>query len=165
MFDFFIYCVIIETTILKVEAMIDEVSAGGIVFFKNNILMLKKFNGDWVLPKGRVEGNESLNETAVREVYEETGAKAATVKYLGKINYEFNRTDYLGGVHINKEVHWYLMIARNMNCTAQKSEGFVEAKFLPFEKTLKIARYDDERKIMKKAVEDVDFVVLSKVVI
>jgi 8-oxo-dGTP pyrophosphatase MutT (NUDIX family) len=42
--------------------MIDEISAGGIVFFKNSILMLKKFNGDWVLPKGRVEKDEQIEE-------------------------------------------------------------------------------------------------------
>jgi len=59
--------------------MIEEISAGGIVFFKNSILMLKKFNGDWVLPKGRVEENESLKETALREVYEETRAKVITI--------------------------------------------------------------------------------------
>lgn len=137
--------------------MIEEVSAGGIVFFKNSILMLRKFNGDWVLPKGRVEENESLKETALREVYEETRAKVTPIKYLGKINYEFNRICYMDRVHINKEVHWYLMMAKNMNCIAQKKEGFVEARFLPFESSLIIARYDDERKIIKKAVEDIKF--------
>lgn len=137
--------------------MIKEVSAGGIVFFKNNILMLKKFNGDWVLPKGRVEENECLNDTALREVYEETKAKVTTIKYLGKISYEFNRTCFKDRMHINKEVHWFLMIAQNMNCTAQKNEGFVEAKYQPFERSLIIARYDDERKIIKKAIEDIKF--------
>ncbi|WMJ78676.1 MULTISPECIES: NUDIX hydrolase [unclassified Sedimentibacter] len=137
--------------------MVVEVSAGGIVFFKNSILMLRKFNRDWVLPKGRVEKNESLKEAALREVYEETRAKVTTIKYLGKISYEFNRTCYMDRVHINKEVHWYLMMARNMNCVALKNEGFVEAKFLPFERSLAIARYDDERKIIKKAVEDIKF--------
>ncbi|HNZ83376.1 MAG TPA: NUDIX hydrolase [Sedimentibacter sp.] len=137
--------------------MIEEISAGGIVFFKNSILMLRKFNGDWVLPKGRVEDNESLKETAMREVYEETKAKVIPIKYLGKISYEFSRTCYVDKIHIKKEVHWYLMIARNMNCTAQKNEGFVEAKFLHFEKSLEIARYDDERKIIKKAIDEIKF--------
>ena len=137
--------------------MINEVSAGGIVFLKNSILMLKKFNGDWVLPKGRVEGHESLKETALREVYEETKAKVTPIKYLGKINYEFSRTCYLDKIHIRKEVHWYLMMARNMTCTAQKNEGFVDAKFLSFERSLVLARYDDERKIIKKALEDIKF--------
>ncbi len=135
----------------------DEVSAGGIVFFKNNILMLRKFNGDWVLPKGRVEKDETIKDAAIREVYEESKAKVNVIKYLGKIYYEFNRTSYKEKIKVNKEVYWYLMMARNMNCTAQKNEGFKEAKFLPFERSLKIARYDDERKIIKKAIDDIKF--------
>jgi ADP-ribose pyrophosphatase YjhB (NUDIX family) len=137
--------------------MVDEVSAGGIVFFRNNILMLRKFNGDWVLPKGRVEKNETIKDAAVREVLEESKAKVNVIKYLGKINYEFNRNCLTEKVRINKEVYWYLMLARNMNCTAQKNEGFREATFLPFDRTLIVARYDDERKIIKKAVEDIKF--------
>lgn len=137
--------------------MVNEVSAGGIVFFKNNILMLRKFNGDWVLPKGRVEENETIRDAAIREVYEESKAKVNVIKYLGKINYEFNRTSFKEKVKIYKEVYWFLMKARNMNCIAQKNEGFIEAKFLPFEKTLAIARYDDERIIIKKAIEDIKF--------
>ena len=35
--------------------MREEVSAGGVVLFGNAILLLRKFNGDWVLPKGKVE--------------------------------------------------------------------------------------------------------------
>ena len=54
--------------------MVDEISAGGIVFFKNNILMLKSITAIGFF-KGRVEENESLKETALREVYEETKAK------------------------------------------------------------------------------------------
>lgn len=132
-----------------------EVSAGGIVFFRNNILMLRKFNGDWVLPKGRVEEKETLKDAAIREVFEESNSKVIVIKYIGKINYEFNRTCFQDNVRIYKEVYWYLMMARSMNCIAQKNEGFIEAKFLPFDRTLKIARYDDERKIIKKAVEDI----------
>lgn len=137
--------------------MVEEVSAGGIVFFRNNILMLRKFNGDWVLPKGRVEENETIKDAAIREVLEESKAKVNVIKYLGKINYEFNRTCIREKVRINKEVYWYLMVARNMNCTAQKNEGFREANFLPFERALMIARYDDERKIIKNAIEDIKF--------
>ncbi|WP_326910332.1 NUDIX hydrolase [Sedimentibacter sp. MB31-C6] len=132
-----------------------EVSAGGIVFFRNNILMLRKFNGDWVLPKGRVEEKETLKDAAIREVFEESNSKVLVIKYIGKINYEFNRTCFQDNVRIYKEVYWYLMMARSMNCIAQKNEGFIEARFLPFDRTLKIARYDDERKIIKKAVEDI----------
>lgn len=137
--------------------MIEEVSAGGIVFFRNNILMLRKFNGDWVLPKGRVEAGETIMEAAVREVFEESRVKVSVIKYLGKINYEFRRTCLKDRVSINKEVYWYLMMSRNMNCTAQKNEGFREAQYLTFERAVKAARYDDERHIIQDAVEDIKF--------
>ena len=35
--------------------MMIEVSSGGVVIFGNTILLLRKYNGDWVLPKGRLE--------------------------------------------------------------------------------------------------------------
>ena len=51
--------------------------------------LLRKFNGDWVLPKGKVEEGENNEEAALREVSEETGVKAETLKYLGEIHYTF----------------------------------------------------------------------------
>ena len=51
--------------------MREEVSAGGVVLFGNAILLLRKFNGDWVLPKGKVEEGEKRQEAALREVLEE----------------------------------------------------------------------------------------------
>ena len=52
--------------------MREEISAGGVVLFGNAILLLRKFNGDWVLPKGRIEAGEQKKEAALREVLEET---------------------------------------------------------------------------------------------
>ena len=69
--------------------MREEVSAGGVVLFGNTILLLRKFNGDWVLPKGKVEEGENNQEAALREVSEETGVKADILKYLGEIHYTF----------------------------------------------------------------------------
>lgn len=34
--------------------MREEISAGGVVVLGNTILLLRKYNGDWVLPKGKV---------------------------------------------------------------------------------------------------------------
>jgi 8-oxo-dGTP pyrophosphatase MutT (NUDIX family) len=76
--------------------MREEVSAGGVVLFGNAILLLRKFNGDWVLPKGKVEEGENRQEAALREVLEETGVKADILKYLGEIHYTFK--DELGRV-------------------------------------------------------------------
>ena len=58
-----------------------EVSSGRVVVLNGRVLALKKYRGDWVLPKGRLEGDESLEEAALREVYEETGIKTEIVRY------------------------------------------------------------------------------------
>ena len=142
--------------------MIKEISAGGVVFFRDNILMLRKYNGDWVLPKGRVEGKELLEHAALREVYEESKVKAELVKYLGKIKYDFNRTSIAGRVHIQKEVYWYLMISKGIQCSAQKNEGFSVAKYVPIKKAYELAKYDDERNIILGAIDEIKFYQIDK---
>ncbi len=64
--------------------MIEAVSCGGVVIFRGKILLLyknfhNKYEG-WVLPKGTVEAGEEHSETAVREVFEESGARASIIK-------------------------------------------------------------------------------------
>ena len=73
--------------------MTEATSCGGVVIFRGKILLLYKnyknrYEG-WVLPKGTVEKGEEYNETALREVHEETGVKATIVKYVGKSSYTF----------------------------------------------------------------------------
>lgn len=133
--------------------MRNEISAGGVVVFGNAILLLKKYNGDWVLPKGKVEFNEDIAETATREVLEEGGVKANIIKYLGEINYTFRNTRYEDEI-VNKTVHWFLMEARSMECIPQKQEGFIDALFVHINRAGKLAKYEDEKKIILKAIEN-----------
>ena len=131
--------------------MIEETSSGGVVIFKNTILLLKKYNGDWVLPKGRVEKGEMLKTTALREVLEESCVKGEIIDYIGNINYHYknNKTDEM----VSKTVHWYLMRSNSMNCTPQRNEGFVEALFVYKYKAKEILRYEDEKKILRKSLQ------------
>lgn len=131
--------------------MREEVSSGGIVIFSNTILLLKKYNGDWVLPKGRVEENESLSTAALREVEEETGVKASIIGYIGQINYRYKSIQY--DENISKIVHWYHMKSPSMNCRPQKTEGFISAKFIHRDKVLETLRYKDEKRIVMKFLE------------
>lgn len=88
-----------------------EICAGGVVFAKKNndlifVVVLDAY-GKWTLPKGHVELDEKIEETAVREIGEETGL--ADLKILGKIG----DTDY--EVHqpkkkpFIKRVHFFLI--------------------------------------------------------
>lgn len=132
--------------------MNEVISAGGIVYYNQKILMLKKKNGDWVLPKGRIESKETLEETALREVKEETNIDGIIIDYLGITSYSFSNfwTDYQ---LVNKTVSWYLMKAVTYELLPLRKEGFIKAAFINSEKVLKIAKYEDEKKIIRRAME------------
>ncbi|MFZ5966437.1 MAG: NUDIX hydrolase [Bacillota bacterium] len=132
--------------------MREEISSGGVVVFGNAILLLRKYNGDWVLPKGKVEKYEDIRTAAVREVYEEGNVKAETIKYLGEIHYSF-KNSWQSNEVVHKTVHWFLMKARNMECIPLKEEGFIEARFVHMNRATELAKYDDEREIIQKAIE------------
>lgn len=134
--------------------MKEEISSGGVVVFGNAILLLKKYNGDWVLPKGKVEVGEDKSEAALREVLEETGIKAEILKYLGEIHYTY-KENWDENKRIHKTVFWFLMDCKDMDTQPQREEGFVEAKFIHIDRVLDIAKYDDEKEIIKVALDEV----------
>ncbi|MST61565.1 NUDIX hydrolase [Peptostreptococcus anaerobius] len=135
--------------------MREEVSAGGVVVLGNSILLLRKYNGDWVLPKGKVELGETHKQAALREVREETGVKAKIGKYLGEIHYTY-KENWDDSKDVHKIVYWYLMCAKNMDTVPQKEEGFVEAKFIHVNRVADMARYTDEKEIIKVALKELE---------
>ena len=89
--------------------MIEAISCGGVVIFRGKILVLYKnfknrYEG-WVLPKGTVEPGEKYQQTALREVKEETGARESIVKFIGKSQ---NRFSVREG-EVNKQLYQHLM--------------------------------------------------------
>lgn len=128
----------------------EEISSGGVVMYKGKVLLLKKFGGDWVLPKGRVEPGESREDAAIREVREETGAIAVIKKYIGYIKYAYTVHDT---TQVRKTVHFYYMQATNANFVPQREEGFAQATLLPADMALKLIRFDAEKKMIQKAQE------------
>lgn len=129
-------------------------SAGGIVIKGDSILMLKKSNGDWVLPKGRIELNETEKEAAVREVEEETGIFAGIISMIGEINYKY-RNIWENNELIDKYVTWYLMKEIKGELDPLSDEGFIEAKYVPISRFESYAKYEDEKKMIRKAVEKI----------
>ena len=83
-----------------------EKAAGGIVYNTNNEILFIFRNGKWDLPKGGIERGETKKETALREVFEETGVKE--LKIISKIDktyHIFKRN----GVYKLKETTWFKM--------------------------------------------------------
>ncbi|GIW65638.1 MAG: diadenosine 5'5'''-P1,P4-tetraphosphate pyrophosphohydrolase [Candidatus Parcubacteria bacterium] len=88
-----------------------ETSAGIIVFYQNNkkkireYLLLKYLGGHWDFPKGHIEIYETPEQTAIRELKEETGLDVKLIKGFKKvINYHFRNK----GEFIIKDVIYFL---------------------------------------------------------
>ena len=129
--------------------MIKEESAGVVVFKDDLVLIIKHKNGHIDFPKGHVEGDETLEEAAVREVFEETGINCSIdsdEKY--KITYS-PKEGYI------KDVYYFVGSYVSGELKPQLEE--VEyTKFVKIDEALKIITYDNSRgvleKIIKKAV-------------
>ena len=134
--------------------MIEAVSCGGVVIFRGKILILykhfqNKYDG-WVLPKGTVEEGESHKETALREVLEETGARARIMKYVDKSEYTFHIPDD----KVSKEVYWYLMMADSYYSKPQREEFFTDSGFYKYHEAYHLLKFANEKQILEKAYEE-----------
>ncbi len=100
-----------------------EISAGGVVYRKVGdrlqVQMIQDRYGKITLPKGKMEPGETIEQTALREIAEETGIVGKIVQPLEKITYQFT----LSGVGVvDKEVHYYLVEATGGTLKAQVEE-------------------------------------------
>lgn len=134
--------------------MNDAISCGGVVFFEGKILILYKnlnnrYKG-WVLPKGTLESGETFEETALREVKEETGVTAKLIKFIDSSYYSFFVKEGI----VNKEVKWFLMSADTPYSKPQREEYFIESGYFSYEETLKLLKFDNEKNIVKKAYSE-----------
>ena len=134
--------------------MIEATSCGGVVIFRGKILVLyknykSKYEG-WVLPKGTVEPGEEHWQTALREVREETGVEASIVKYIGVSEYKLN----VPQDNVEKEVHWYLMMADSYYSKPQKEEYFVDSGYYKYHEAYHLLKFSNEKQILEKAYNE-----------
>lgn len=134
--------------------MIEATSCGGVVIFRGKILLLyknfkNKYEG-WVLPKGTVEPGEEYKTTAAREVLEEAGVSAAIIKYIGKSQYTFNISED----YVEKDVHWYLMMADSYYSKPQREEFFVDSGYYKYHEAYHLLKFTNERQILEKAYSE-----------
>lgn len=131
--------------------MIEAVSCGGVVIFRGKILLLYKnyknrYEG-WVLPKGTVEEGETHEQTALREVKEESGADAEIVEYLDSSSYTFTVPEDT----VVKEVHWYLMKGRSYYSKPQTEEYFKDSGYYKYHEAIHLLKFPNEKEMLEKA--------------
>jgi 8-oxo-dGTP pyrophosphatase MutT (NUDIX family) len=100
----------------------------------------------WTLPKGTPAPNESREQTALREVREETGLTARIIGEVGAIDYTFSRR----GMRFIKQVFHYLMLATGGSVDLHDHE-YDEARWFPISAALLAMTYDNEIDIVRRA--------------
>ncbi len=104
----------------------------------------------WALPKGTPEPGETLEQTALREVREETGVEVEQTGTVGEIRYWFSRPQE--GVRYLKTVYHYLMRPIGGHPGLHDHE-FDEVRWCPADEALKLLTYQNEVKILRLAID------------
>jgi 8-oxo-dGTP pyrophosphatase MutT (NUDIX family) len=138
-----------------------EFSAGGVLVRRLRgrwvfaaIRPAGKEPGVWALPKGLIGRDEKPEETALREVAEETGATSRLVGKLGDVRYVYT----WGGERIFKVVSFYLLRysrGRLGDLPPATAHEVAEVRWLPLEQGPKLLAYKGEREMAERALASV----------
>lgn len=141
---------------MKPATIKTQESSGGIIFRKAEngcaevTLIAVKNRKVWCLPKGIIEKGEFPEQTAVREVMEETGLIGRVVGKIGNISYwYFIKED---NAKCRKTVHFYLLEYIGGN-TADHNREVDSAEWFPIDEALLKITYKGEKDILLKAKE------------
>jgi len=134
-------------------------SAGGIVVrFDDGIPSLvvgaRRRDRDiltWTLPKGTPNAGETREQTAIREVAEETGLEVRITDVLDSIEYWFIQR----GTRIHKTVHYYLMEPIGGDLAGHDHE-FDQVRWVRFDEAPSLLTFETERALVARAAEVVD---------
>ena len=131
--------------------MIKSKCCGSIIFRKDNgikyLLVKHGEGGHWDFPKGHMEEGETEEETALREICEETGLKVEIIEgFKESISYFDN---------INKEDKTVVFFLSTTDSSEIKhiTDDVVDSIWLSYEKALDKITFDSAKELLKKAEE------------
>jgi 8-oxo-dGTP pyrophosphatase MutT (NUDIX family) len=131
--------------------MIEATSAGAILFRdtrgRREYLLLKSRPGDWEFPKGGVEGDEELQQTAIREVKEEAGI--SDFRLLDGFREDYDYVFEAGGDTIHKTVH--LFVAKSFEASAELSKEHRDMQWRDYEQAINTITQEGPREILRHA--------------
>ena len=142
-------------------ARVKETSAGGFVLASDGserVALIGRLTRrgalEWCVPKGHPEGDENLEQAAVREIFEETGIQGEIITTLGSIDYEF----YTPEKHISKTVHHFLLkqTGGELTVDGDPNQEAVETKWVAVSELHEVLAHENERRMARGVIEWVE---------
>ncbi len=126
-----------------------EKSCGAVVYRKfhgnTELLLIKHVNGGhWSFPKGHVEAGETEEETAKREIMEETGLEVALDTSFREV------VTYSPKKDTKKDVIYFLAKAVNYDYIPQ-AEEIAQIKWVEINRAQSVLSYDNDKQLAAKA--------------
>src|SRR5713226_1800083 len=134
-----------EATLKARRVQMSATHAGGILFrvletgdCEYLLIRPRSLSEEWVFPKGHIEASECPRETAMRELFEETGIVAQVVAPVGQVEFKVNEESVRGEYYLMK-----LKYETNLGCR--------EKKWMPFRDACQSLTHSDAMDLLKKA--------------
>lgn len=129
-----------------------EKSCGAVVFTKENneykFLIVQQFQGFHGFPKGHMEADETEEQTALREIFEEVGVKANLIDGFRVVDEHIIPSK----VDTVKQIVYFLAEYKNQNVKFQKSE-LSAVKLLAFDEAYNTFEYESSKRILSAAYD------------
>jgi len=140
-----------KEAILKIEDYLKnlkfEISCGAYVIDNDKVLMVKHKNGGhWDFPKGHMEQGETKEQTAIREVLEETGIE---IKIISDKQY---KNSYKPKMNIQKEVIFFEALPIGGTLKNQESE-VSDIEWVELDNVLEKLTYENSKKTFRKFIK------------
>jgi diadenosine hexaphosphate hydrolase (ATP-forming) len=133
-----------------------EISAGGVVFQKGGektqLLLIQDRFGKITLPKGHQEAGETIEQTAIREIEEETGVIGKIVTKIDTISYVFTHPEH---GEVEKEVTYYV-VQTDTNHVNPQLEEINEVAWYSLKEARELHQangYGNNQFILEKAIQ------------
>ncbi len=141
----------------SIQEIVREPTSGAVVFRRDEkggveMLLIQDAKDRWTIPKGHIEQGETAQQTAKREIGEETGlTNTEVLGWLGKIHFRYRRIDKL--VLMTTQI--YLMRALGDTDAIQKEEYMNGIKWFKFHDAIDAIEYEDIGKLMLLAMKKI----------